>query len=176
MPDEQKYAKLLELLAHYDYLLEQLEVTFSDGFQHLSRANFHNKDSIRGRYGSDYWDEHFKGSQFISCRNSNFAAMEPERALQYLAQFESDLEDEQEEDQLGKDRKESSLTNRKEGKKSKSKPTTTLYDPILMFGGVLSIPTSLRQCQSSFKGSIGLLIELVNCRRNIEQLGSELKS
>ncbi|CEP64560.1 Vma22p LALA0_S12e01706g [Lachancea lanzarotensis] len=167
MLGEQDCTELLELLAHYDYLLEQLEVSFSEGFQHLSRANFHNKDAVRGRYGRDYWDERFKGSQFVSHKDSTISIMESERASKYLAQFESDDEqEEQVEDGNGRH-----LKNRKTGQeKSDVRASKAIRDPIHMFGGVLSIPSSLRQCQRNFKGSIGLLVELVNCRRKIDNM------
>ncbi|SCU96534.1 LAFA_0G06810g1_1 [Lachancea sp. 'fantastica'] len=169
MLSEEDCTQLLELLARYDFLLEQLEVSFTDGFQNLSRANFHNKDAVRGRYGSDYWDEKFRGSQFVSFRDSNASLMESERALTYLAQFESE-EDKDKEEQL-KYKTDNCLKNRKTiDKKPQERATSVLRDPIQMFGGVFSIPSSLRHCQRNFKGSIGVIIELVNCRRQIKEL------
>ncbi|SCV03863.1 LANO_0G06722g1_1 [Lachancea nothofagi CBS 11611] len=169
MLNEEHAIELLELLARYDYLLEQLEATFSSGFNHLSRANYHNKDSIRGRYGSDYWDQTFKGSQFVTSSESGLALMGKEPLANYLESFKEKDEDVELESKNGA--QEDTLRKRKDQMISKKKDAKTLErlsDPIFMFGGALSVPSSLRQCQSSFKGSLGLIIELVNCRRKID--------
>ena len=58
---DDEYVQLLAELSQYNMLLEQLQSTLAEGFINLGRANFHNKDSLRGRYGADYYDESFTG-------------------------------------------------------------------------------------------------------------------
>ncbi|SCU98162.1 LADA_0H10990g1_1 [Lachancea dasiensis] len=169
MLSEDKCVELLELLAHYDGLLEQFQVACGDGFFQLSRANYHNKDAIRERYGKDYWDETYRGSRFVSIEGTKFTFKDSETVEQYLAQFE-----EVEHEGSDQAQEEKTVRRRKETKDSagvqKTKRATKAKDPIFMFGGALSIPSSLRQCQSSFKGSTELILELVNCRKKIEAL------
>lgn len=170
MAQEESYLKLLQKLSIYDELLEQLQVSFSDGFSHLSRANYHNKDSLRGRYGKDYWDEKFAGTQFIKVHGSRFSK-----------NLKGPTEEEEEEEEKEKDlktsvrnRKVKDCTTQKEENQNRNNKKQT-DDPIYMFGGALSIPFALRQCQTSFKGSLPLILELINCRREIEELSNQLE-
>ncbi|SCW00151.1 LAFE_0B10572g1_1 [Lachancea fermentati] len=162
MKYEDPYIELVELLAQYDSLLEQLQASFIDGFQHLSRANYSNKDALRGRYGQDYWDYTYEGTQFVSTKNNKIDIIN--RVGSQVK--DSSKVDEAEEVDDRKLRRRKVHTEEKEPERSK-KPTN-LTDPIYMFGGVLSVPFSLRQCQSCFKGSIPLLAGLVNCRKEID--------
>lgn len=64
------------------------------------------------------------------------------------------------------------MTQRKKGTKPEKQKTQSHklkqdYDPILMFGGVLSVPSSLRQSQTSFKGCIPLIAQLINYKNEI---------
>lgn len=166
MAQEEGYLKLLQKLSTYDELLEQLQVSFSDGFSHLSRANYHNKDSLRGRYGKDYWDEKFAGTQFIQVHGSRFSK-----------NSKGPTEEEEKEKDLKtsvRNRKVKDRTTQKEENQNKKNKKQT-NDPIYMFGGALSIPFALRQCQTSFKGSLPLILELINCRREIEELSNQLE-
>lgn len=56
-----EHLELLKKLSQYNYLLEQLEQNFTSGFSNLTKANFHNKDSLRGKYGQDYYDLTYEG-------------------------------------------------------------------------------------------------------------------
>ncbi|CUS22181.1 LAQU0S04e10066g1_1 [Lachancea quebecensis] len=159
--------ELLKLLEAYDFLLEQLQASFSAGFYQLSRANYHNKDSIRGRYGSDYWDQTFKGTQFITSQGPKLARLPDSQVLEILESEDESSSEADEKDEVLRKRKEDQSP---EVKKTSAKKK--LPDPLLMFGGALSIPSSLRQCQSSFKGSMESVVELANCRRKIEKLVS----
>ena len=153
MLQEKDHLELLKLLARYDTLLEQLQRTIGEGFSQLVRANYHNKDSLRGRYGSDYWDKSYEGHLRVQLG---------EKELSIRRQEESDstpkeeLQDEKSLRRRGGEKTESTANPRKK------------KDPITMFGGALSTPMSLRQSQSHFKGSIPLMAELINCRRRIE--------
>ncbi|CAI6473423.1 AKR_HP2_G0023590.mRNA.1.CDS.1 [Saccharomyces cerevisiae] len=74
---DEQYLRLIELLSNYDSTLEQLQKGFQDGYIQLSRSNYYNKDSLRGNYGEDYWDETYIGQLMAtveeklqgSCRN-----------------------------------------------------------------------------------------------------------
>ena len=153
MLQEKDHLELLKLLARYDTLLEQLQRTMSEGFSQLGRANYHNKDSLRGRYGSDYWDESYEGHLRVRLGENELSIIhqeERESAPKEQLQVEKSLR-------------------RRGGEKSKSAATSRKKkDPITMFGGALSTPLSLRHSQSHFKGSICLMVELINCRRRIE--------
>ncbi|CAR24083.1 Vma22p [Lachancea thermotolerans CBS 6340] len=162
---ESNSVELLKQLEAYDFLLEQLQAGFSAGFYQLSRANYHNKDTIRGRYGSDYWDQTFKGTQFITAQGPKLARLPESQVLEILESEDESSSESDEKDEVLRKRKEGQSSERKKAGLKKRLP-----DPLLMFGGALSIPSSLRQCQSSFKGSIESVIELANCRRRIEEL------
>lgn len=124
------YLELLKKLSHYDYLLEQLQQNFNDGFSNLNKANFYNKDSLRGKYGQDYYDLNYEGqlTVVIDSQKQNFINI---------------------------------------------KRNMELNDPIQMFG-MLSIPTSLRQCQDDFKKSITVIQELNNCKNEINVILDKL--
>lgn len=156
MFQEQDHLELLKLLSRYDALLEQLQSTMSEGFSQLGRANYHNKDSLRGRYGKDYWDESYEGHVRIQVVNGD--------KLRIKNQEEEpipDIRDFQHEKTLKR-------RGRDEQPHSTAKSQQKRKDPITMFGGTLSTPLSLRQSQSHFKGSVSLMIELINCKRRIE--------
>ncbi|AQZ11175.1 VMA22 (YHR060W) [Zygosaccharomyces parabailii] len=152
MLEEEDLLELLKLLSLYDLLLEQLQKSLSEGFSLLGRANYHNKDSLRGRYGRDYWDESYEGQLMVK---SGKELMISRRMGQGGTQETP--------------KEEKSLRRRCE-KPISIENTPKPRDPIYMFGGVLSTPTSLRQSQSHFKSSIPLMTELLNCRRRIEKL------
>lgn len=152
MLQEKDHLELLRLLARYDALLEQLQKTMSEGFGQLSRANYHNKDSLRGRYGSDYWDKSYDGHLRVEL-NGNELHIKRQDEKKPVPKEEPQDE---------------KCLRRRGGEKSKSTTNSQKKDPIAMFGGALSTPISLRQSQSHFKGSIPLMAELINCRRRIE--------
>ncbi|SCV02831.1 LAMI_0H03334g1_1 [Lachancea mirantina] len=161
--------KLLDLLANYDTLLEQLQTSFSEGFYQLSRANYHNKDSIRGRFGMDYWDNTFEGTQLISVSESAFNVVPFESRDDDLIENDISDDDFKTEKDLVRRRKLRKQRQYEDGVNEGKRqiPRSHSKDPIHMFGGVLSVPTSLRQSQSSFKGSLAVIIELTNCRKQI---------
>ncbi|EHN02096.1 Vma22p [Saccharomyces cerevisiae x Saccharomyces kudriavzevii VIN7] len=155
-----QYLRLIELLADYDSTLEQLQKGFQDGHIHLSRSNYYNKDSLRGNYGKDYWDKTYAGQLMATVDDSNSKSVIDivKRKVQ--------------ENEETKKEEDSTLVQRKKGAKSEEqKPKDPKlkqdYDPILMFGGVLSVPSSLRQSQTSFRGCIPLMVQLVNYRNEI---------
>lgn len=154
-------------------MLEQLQAGLSAGFNHLSRANYHNKDSIRGRYGRDYWDNTFTGTQFISVLENELARM-PDNLVLEMLQSEDDLQDDEVQKQEKDDKTLRKRNTHQDKNTTETNPTKKLVDPITMFGGVLSIPSSLRQSQSSFKGSIEVIVKLVNCRRRLNSLISNV--
>lgn len=150
MLEEKECLELLKLLSRYDLLLEQLQKSMSEGFSQLGRANYHNKDSLRGRYGRDYWDESYEGQLIVQAGKELSVKLRTEPTQEPLENV-------------------SSL--RRRGEKARpDKTVSNARNPISMFGGALSIPSSLRQSQSNFKSSIPLIVELINCRRRIERL------
>lgn len=157
--DDEKYLALLEQLTRYDMLLEQLQKTMSEGFINLGRANFHNKDSLRGRYGSDYYDESFEG--LIEVRVSNKNKITMYKKNDQIAESKEDQEDSEEE----------GLKSRKNGDKSKTKSSKSMKikDPINMFGAGFSIPSSLRQSQTNFKNTTTVIFDLINCKKQLLQ-------
>lgn len=155
MLQEKDHLELLKLLARYDTLLEQLQRTMSEGFSQLGRANYHNKDSLRGRYGSDYWNNSYEGHLRAQI-DENGVSIGQVEGREYTSK--EVLEDEK-------------FLRRRGAEKSK-RNINLQKDPITMFGGALSTPTSLRQSQSHFKGSIPLMVELINCRRRIESIAT----
>lgn len=164
MNEDQKHMDLLQLLVRYDFLLEQLQKSMSDGFNNLCRANYHNKDSLRGRYGRDYWDETYEGQLVVETDTSGNVNIVKRKIREEQKESDSvgtEKEDEKYERQLRK--------RNSDGKKQKTRIARS-DDPIRMFGGALSIPTSLRQCQTNFKGGIPLIEELTNCKKDIQRL------
>ncbi|CCK68893.1 Vma22p KNAG_0B04590 [Huiozyma naganishii CBS 8797] len=159
------YIDVLKQLSQYDYLLEQLQQNMADGFFRLSRANFHNKDSLRGRYGQDYYDHSYVGQWTVLIHDNEHVTLEK---LQ--------LEEESSDDEVDDDDK---LRERKISQTTTEKPTKKLqgtYDPILMFGGGLSAPSSLRQTQTSFKNCLPILIQLINCKNEARKLCALLEA
>lgn len=157
MNDDDHYIDLLEKLSKYNSLLEQLQKQMSDGFINLSRANFHNKDSLRGRYGSDYYDESYEGLIEIDIDSNGKINMVKKDDIVESAE-ETKIDDDEE------------GTTKSRKKKSETKyRTKKIRDPIMMFGAGLSVPSSLRRSQSTFKSSLSVLIELANCKRELLQ-------
>ncbi|CAI4511439.1 CFS_G0024130.mRNA.1.CDS.1 [Saccharomyces cerevisiae] len=68
---DEQYLRLIELLSNYDSTLEQLQKGFQDGYIQLSRSNYYNKDSLRGNYGEDYWDETYIGQLMATVEEKN---------------------------------------------------------------------------------------------------------
>lgn len=170
MNEDQKHMDLLQLLSRYDFLLEQLQKSMSDGFNNLCRANYHNKDSLRGRYGMDYWDETYEGQLITEIDVGGKLNIVKRRTR----------EEQGENDNVGTDKEgeeyERELRKRNcDSKKQKAKLARS-DDPLRMFGGALSIPTSLRQCQTNFKGGIPLIEELTNCKRDIQRLAENYEN
>ncbi|CCD24486.1 Vma22p NDAI_0D01720 [Naumovozyma dairenensis CBS 421] len=182
------YIHLLNLLSRYDQLLEQLSNSISTGFHNLSRANYHNKDSLNGRYGKDYWDESYVGEITVEITQPPPEQQSLQQGIVHIVRKklhtdekadiiveETDDDDDDTKDKL-KNRKEK--TNKREEKKDNddTKKKDVSYDPILMFGGALSIPSSLRQCQTNFKGCIPLFSDLISCRMKIDRLVTKLEA
>lgn len=166
MNDE--YLNLVELLFKYDELLEQLQTCMSEGYTNLGRANYHNKDSLRGRYGRDYWDELYIGELIVTYSKED---------SQYTISKKVPEDDDAHEVTDKDNSNDSKIRNRNkvnENKKEKEKKIVN-KNPISMFGGVLSIPSSLRQCQTNFKGCVPLFSELINCQNDIKKLSSILE-
>lgn len=155
---DEKYLALLEQLTKYDMLLEQLQKTMSEGFINLGRANFHNKDSLRGRYGSDYYDESFEG--LVEVRIADKDKFTMYKKNDHIEESKADEEENSEEE---------GLKSRKSDKKSKDKSTknTKIKDPINMFGAGFSIPSSLRQSQTNFKNTTTVIFDLLNCKNEL---------
>lgn len=170
MEKDQEYLELLKLLAQYDLLLEQLQNSMSAGFQNLGRANYHNKDTLRGRYGSDYWDESYEGQVIVE--------RQPDGKVNIAkVQIDEDNEEEIKEEKVDeKLHSEASLRKRNREAKEKKLKKARHRDPITMFGGVLSIPQSLRQSQTNFKGVLPLVEEIANCRLSMFELMSKLET
>lgn len=157
--NDEKYLDLLEQLNKYDMLLEQLQRTMSEGFINLGRANFHNKDSLRGRYGSDYYDESFEGLIEVRISDKNKITMYKKNdQITESKEVEDDSEEE-------------GLQSRKNGDKSKTKTSKSIKikDPINMFGAGFSIPSSLRQSQTNFRNTTALMFDLINCKNQLLQ-------
>ncbi|CAI4485489.1 CNT_collapsed_G0023300.mRNA.1.CDS.1 [Saccharomyces cerevisiae] len=157
---DEQYLRLIELLSNYDSTLEQLQKGFQDGYIQLSRSNYYNKDSLRGNYGEDYWDETYIGQLMATVEEKNSKVV--------VEIVKRKAQDEQEK----KEEEDNKLTQRKKGTKPEKQKTQSHklkqdYDPILMFGGVLSVPSSLRQSQTSFKGCIPLIAQLINYKNEI---------
>lgn len=171
MEGDQRYLELLKLLARYDLLLEQLQKSMRDGFQNLGRANYHNKDTLRGRYGSDYWDESYEGQLTVEKRSDG--RIEIGKVKLELDDQEDPIDDEKVDEKL---HDEAQLRRRNREAQEKKLKRLRHRDPLTMFGGVFSIPQSLRQCQTNFKGLFPVIEELVNCKVAMTELLSELES
>lgn len=162
MVDNESCTLLLKQLSKYDLLLEQLQKSMTDGFYNLGRANYHNKDSLRGRYGMDYWDKSYGGELAVNVDKEGSMSV-----IKRAAVSKEDIIGEKEADTEADD--EGPRRRIKSGSREPRKPQAHV-DPITMFGGSLSAPTSLRQCQKNFQGGIPLMIELINCKNDIIRL------
>lgn len=158
MTEDDIYQLIVKNLATYDSLLEQLQASFEEGYHQLSRANYHNKNTLRGSYGKDYWDETYTGNRYISI-NDKHSVSETEEPL-HIANDEEIIPEKDEETN-------ENLKKRKQREKLLAK---VKKDPIYMFGGALSIPSSLKQCQLSFKASMPVLYQLLELRRTLNGL------
>ena len=160
---------LLDQLATYDSLLEQLQRSFSDGFINLSRANYYNKDTLRGKYGMDYYDESYPGQVFVDVDKGTG---------KLDAVFQKNVDD----DELVTSHESPSsevgmkLRKNRNHEQDEKKQKSVIRDPIQMFGAGLTIPTALRQSQSKFKSSLPTIIGLVNCRRQLDELVEQIKA
>ena len=162
---DNEYVQLMAELSQYNMLLEQLQSTMSEGFINLGRANFHNKDSLRGRYGADYYDESFPGLFTVSIdKKDHFSKV----AIPEASPESSDEQAQDEEDE------EKVIRQRKE-KSEKKKSVVKRKDPIMMFGAGFSVPSSLRECQRNFRSSTAVMFDLVNCRNDILRRIQQLK-
>lgn len=167
---ESEYLDLLEELERYDYELEQLSKGFSDGFYQLSRANYHNKDSINGgKYGSLNYDMNYEGQLYVDTKDGVCILKKTE--LEQPTQKEGTQGD-------GDDDEDNHITNRN---KEKIKPSVTEenqekndrkgpYDPIKMFAGGFIVPRQLRLCQNNFQSSMTVIQDLINRRNKINQI------
>lgn len=159
MTEQDLYLLLVRKLSLYDTLLEQLQTGFQNGFNQLSRANYYNKDSLRGSYGQDYWDETFVGTRFVKITVTHKI-----EELECPGSPEEDTVDEKEQSEQ--------VRRRNERKKLVEK---VKKDPLYMFGGSLSVPVSLRQSQSSFKSTIPVMYQLIELRDEISSLVDRLE-
>ncbi|KOG99123.1 Vma22p [Saccharomyces eubayanus] len=164
-----QHLRLLELLADYDSTLEQLQKGFQDGYIQLSRSNYYNKDSLRGNYGKDYWDETYVG-QLVAAVDESSSKLVID-IVKRNPQEDQVADVTKEEDNTLIQRKKGT---KKETEKGQSPKPVQNYDPILMFGGVLSVPSSLRQSQTSFRGCIPLMVQLINYKNEILTLSKKL--
>lgn len=169
MDEDADYLELLRLLSRYDFLLEQLQKTMKEGFQNLGRANYHNKDTLRGRYGSDYWDESYEGQIAVETQKDGSISI-VKLALEDESE-EMSAEDEKVDEKL---HEEALLRKRNQAKERKLQKMRH-REPLTMFGGIFSVPTALRQCQANFKGAIPLVEELVNCKLTTRRLLEKLE-
>lgn len=164
-----EHLRLLELLADYNSTLEQLQKGFQDGYIQLSRSNYYNKDSLRGNYGKDYWDETYVGQLAAAVEESSSKLVMD--IVKRNPQENQVADETKEEDNTLTQRKKGAKKETQKGQRPKSEQN---YDPILMFGGVLSIPSSLRQSQTSFRGCIPLMVQLINYKNEILALSKRL--
>ncbi|CCF58103.1 hypothetical protein KAFR_0D04550 [Kazachstania africana CBS 2517] len=155
MSNEQ-YIELVGQLSRYNELLDALQLNFNEGFYNLARANFHNKDSLRGKYGKDYYDESYKGQYEIK--------IDEEVKYEVVKRESLPFQESDDEDEDGNDK----VRSRKMKNPEKTIKKTDNYDPILMFGGGISIPASLRNCQKNFKNNLILIIEMINLKNDID--------
>ncbi|QLL33398.1 hypothetical protein HG536_0E03090 [Torulaspora globosa] len=169
MDEDADYLELLRLLSRYDLLLEQLQKTMGEGFQNLGRANYHNKNALRGRYGSDYWDECYEGQIAVERQNDGSVSI----VKLALADESEEMPDEDE--KVDEKLHEEALLRRRNQAKQRKLQKTRHREPLTMFGGIFSVPTSLRQCQTSFKGAIPLVEELINCKLATKRLLDNLE-
>lgn len=169
MDQDVDYLELLKQLSRYDLLLEQLQKTMKEGYQNLGRANYHNKDTLRGRYGPDYWDESYEGQIGVERHNDDTVSI-VKVALEEPTE-ETLIEDEKVDEKL---HEEAELRKRNQDKQRKLQRLRH-REPLTMFGGVFSVPSSLRQCQTNFKGVIPLVEELVNCKLAMNGLIGKLE-
>ncbi|AMD19229.1 HBR328Wp [Eremothecium sinecaudum] len=166
MEENKYYLTLIELLANYDMLLDKLQKHMAEGHFNLSRANYHNKDSISGTYGKDYWDNTFVGTQFATIDEDGSVAS------RYVQQ-EVDTDDAGSGNEVTGDN-DNELRNRNT-KKSITKEKKRQLDPLSMFGGILSIPNSLCQSQAEFVKCIPIIVSLVNCRKQLYNIIDEIE-
>lgn len=171
MEEDQEHLELLKLLARYDLLLEQLQKSMREGFQNLGRANYHNKDTLRGRYGSDYWDEAYEGQ--LSVERGTDGRISFVKVKLDEDEKEEPIVDEKVDEKL---HDEANLRKRNREAKEKKLKKLRHRDPLTMFGGPFSIPQSLRQCQMNFKGLFPLIEELINCKTAMTEVMTKLET
>ncbi|CCE62832.1 hypothetical protein TPHA_0D01930 [Tetrapisispora phaffii CBS 4417] len=174
---------LLENLSKYNLLLEQLQNSMRDGYSNLSRANYHNKDSIRGRYGKDYWDYSYTGNKTVKV---DLTSGEDTISIFKTKLLNSDSIEIKEDDQSSSntiidEKNDNVLKNRKEKTTSKTKTSKSSNEvkpvieknPITMFGSAFTIPQSLRDSQTNFESIIPLLQELINTKNKINKITND---
>lgn len=159
------YVDLARQLEEYDQLLEQLQASMSKGFYNLSRANFHNKDSLRGKYGMDYYDENYIGQFQLEFDEKEGVFSKVPIVVENNEELIS------EENELKVKSRKTNIKKREKNNDHKRKD----YDPIIMFGGCLNIPSSLRQSQSTFKSCVPLFLQIINNKKRIDEILKELK-
>lgn len=106
---DEQYLRLIELLSNYDSTLEQLQKGFQDGYIQLSRSNYYNKDSLRGNYGEDYWDETYIGQLMATVEEKNSKVV-----VEIVKRKAQDKQEKKEEE-------DNKLTQRKKERSQKSK-------------------------------------------------------
>ncbi|SMN18448.1 similar to Saccharomyces cerevisiae YHR060W VMA22 Peripheral membrane protein that is required for vacuolar H+-ATPase (V-ATPase) function [Maudiozyma saulgeensis] len=161
--NDEQYLTLLESISTYDMLLDQLQKSMSEGFIDLGRANFHNKDSLRGRYGSDYYDESYEGLIEAHINGDGLFSIFKKNNEMIIDDDEKNSKDDESSEEGIKSRKTHVRSHESNNQKLK------IRDPIRMFGAGLSIPSSLRQSQANFKSSVNIIFDLVNCRNHLLQ-------
>ncbi|CCH58100.1 hypothetical protein TBLA_0A03000 [Henningerozyma blattae CBS 6284] len=112
------YLELLKKLNDYDQSLDILQSNFKDGMYHLSRANYHNKDSLRGNYGEDYWDNTYEGHFTVNIDSkTNHISI----AKKPLPKDNNEIIDQNEEEKSALDERDQKIRNRNIKKKDTNK-------------------------------------------------------
>ncbi|CDO92347.1 unnamed protein product [Kluyveromyces dobzhanskii CBS 2104] len=164
MIEDEIYDAIVTKLAVYDSLLEQLQSSFQEGFHNLSRANYHNKDALRGSYGKDYWDENYTGYRYVRIDDEHS-----------VSEVEEKIAVGSDEETIPERISESNNEKVKKRKQREKLLAKVKKDPLYMFGGALSTPMSLKQCQSSFKASMSVMYHLIELRCAINNLLKKLE-
>lgn len=160
-----KTIQLLDLLNEYQELTTIYRLHFINGFLNLSRANF---QSEKTKFGKDTFDmRSYNACKVVGVVGDEFNIIDRRGAIVDCDSEDKNALELQQDTQL-KNRK-------KNGKPTKTDNATNTYkDPILQFGALT--PPQLKTSQEDFDRALKLSVQIINIRRKIATLTSELES
>ncbi|KAI5969188.1 hypothetical protein CANMA_001741 [Candida margitis] len=169
--EDEKTIQLLNLLNEYQELTGACRSHFINGFLNLSRANF---QSEKTKFGKDTFDMR----SYDACKIVGL--MDESDEFNIVDRTKTSPGDAVDDDQFTNDiTPASELKNRKNRNANTAKTETektatiTYRDPILQFGALT--PSQLKTSQEDFGSALNLSVRIINIRRKIETLVSELE-